>query len=129
MSLRKSKQRWANGNSITHRQLTESVWNKATQRADTHIVDNFGRADGQFFPDHHDPPRPAPPPHLEHQADNLEARGERPEGEAAHASLQEVREPGGDGIGERSRLPGDENRLVEEAAIGSDKRYRLLGQP
>jgi hypothetical protein len=45
MFLRESKQKRASGEIITHLQFAESVWNKATQRADTHIVYNFGRAD------------------------------------------------------------------------------------
>lgn len=45
MFLRESKQKRANGGIITHLQLAESVWNRATQRADTRIVYNFGRAD------------------------------------------------------------------------------------
>jgi len=45
MFLRESKQKRAGGEIITHLQFAESVWNKATQRADTHIVYNFGRAD------------------------------------------------------------------------------------
>jgi len=45
MFLRESKQKRANGDIVTHLQLAESVWNKETQRADTRIVYNFGRAD------------------------------------------------------------------------------------
>lgn len=45
MYLRESKQKRATGELITHLQFAESVWNKATQRADTNIVYNFGRAD------------------------------------------------------------------------------------
>lgn len=45
MYLRESKQKRATGEIVTHLQLAESVWNKATQRADTRIVYNFGRAD------------------------------------------------------------------------------------
>jgi hypothetical protein len=45
MFLRESKQKRAGGEIITHLQFAESVWNKATQRADTRIVYNFGRAD------------------------------------------------------------------------------------
>jgi len=45
MFLRESTQKRAGGERVTHLQFAESVWNKATQRADTHIVYNFGRAD------------------------------------------------------------------------------------
>jgi hypothetical protein len=45
MFLRESKQRRAGGEIVTHLQFAESIWNKATQRADTRIVYNFGRAD------------------------------------------------------------------------------------
>ena len=45
MYLRESKQKRASGEIITHLQFAESVWNKVTQRADTHIMYNFGRAD------------------------------------------------------------------------------------
>ncbi len=45
MFLRESKQKRANGGIITHLQLAESIWNTATQRADTRIVYNFGRAE------------------------------------------------------------------------------------
>jgi hypothetical protein len=45
MFLRESKQKRVSGEVITHLQLAESVWNPATQRADTRIVYNFGRAD------------------------------------------------------------------------------------
>jgi len=45
MYLRESTQKRAGGEKVTHLQFAESVWNKATQRADTHIVYNFGRAD------------------------------------------------------------------------------------
>jgi hypothetical protein len=45
MFLRESKQKRAGGEMISHLQLAESVWNKATQRADTQIVYNFGRAE------------------------------------------------------------------------------------
>jgi len=45
MFLRESKQKRAGGEVVTHLQFAESVWNKATQRADTVIVYNFGRAD------------------------------------------------------------------------------------
>ena len=45
MLLRESTQKRAGGERVTHLQFAESVWNKATQRADTHIVYNFGRAD------------------------------------------------------------------------------------
>ncbi len=45
MFLRESKQKRAGGATVTHLQLAESVWNKATQRADTRILYNFGRAD------------------------------------------------------------------------------------
>jgi len=45
MYLRESTQKRAGGERVTHLQFAESVWNKATQRADTHIVYNFGRAD------------------------------------------------------------------------------------
>ncbi len=45
MFLRESKQKRAGGEIITHLQFAESVWNRATQRADTRIVYNFGRAD------------------------------------------------------------------------------------
>jgi hypothetical protein len=45
MFLRESKQKRAGGETVTHLQFAESVWNKATQRADTVIVYNFGRAD------------------------------------------------------------------------------------
>ncbi len=45
MFLRESKQKRAGGEIITHLQFAESIWNRATQRADTRIVYNFGRAD------------------------------------------------------------------------------------
>ncbi len=45
MFLRESKQKRVTGEIITHLQLAESVWNPATQRADTRIVYNFGRAE------------------------------------------------------------------------------------
>ena len=45
MFLRESKQKRAGGEVVTHLQFAESIWNRATQRADTHIVYNFGRAD------------------------------------------------------------------------------------
>ena len=45
MFLRESKQKRAGGAIVSHLQFAESVWNKATQRADTRIVYNFGRAD------------------------------------------------------------------------------------
>ena len=45
MFLRESKQKRVSGEVITHLQLAESVWNPGTQRADTRIVYNFGRAD------------------------------------------------------------------------------------
>ncbi len=45
MFLRESKQKRATGEIITHLQLAESIWNKTTQRADTRIVYNFGRAE------------------------------------------------------------------------------------
>jgi hypothetical protein len=45
MFLRESKQKRAGGEVVTHLQFAESVWNKATQRADTVIVYSFGRAD------------------------------------------------------------------------------------
>jgi hypothetical protein len=45
MFLRESKQKRAGGEVVTHLQFAESIWNKATQRADTVIVYNFGRAD------------------------------------------------------------------------------------
>jgi hypothetical protein len=45
MFLRESKQKRAGGGTVTHLQFAESVWNKATQHADTRIVYNFGRAD------------------------------------------------------------------------------------
>ncbi|MBM3189997.1 MAG: IS1634 family transposase [Chloroflexi bacterium] len=45
MFLRESKQKRADGATVTHMQFAESVWNKTTQRADTRIVYNFGRAD------------------------------------------------------------------------------------
>lgn len=45
MFLRESKQKRVSGEVITHLQLAESVWNPATQRADTRIVYNFGRAE------------------------------------------------------------------------------------
>jgi len=45
MFLRESTQKRVTGERITHLQLAESVWNPATQRADTRILYNFGRAD------------------------------------------------------------------------------------
>ncbi len=45
MFLRESTQKRAGGAVVTHLQFAESIWNKATQRADTVIVYNFGRAD------------------------------------------------------------------------------------
>jgi hypothetical protein len=45
MFLRESTQQRVRGDRITHLQLAESVWNPATQRADTRILYNFGRAD------------------------------------------------------------------------------------
>ena len=45
MFLRESTQKRAGGATVTHLQLAESVWNPTTQRADTRIVYNFGRAD------------------------------------------------------------------------------------
>src|SRR5574342_169190 len=45
MFLRESKQKRAGGEVVSHLQLAESVWNKATQHADTQIVYNFGRSD------------------------------------------------------------------------------------
>lgn len=45
MFLRESTQKRAGGERITHLQLAESLWNPATQRADTRIVYSFGRAD------------------------------------------------------------------------------------
>jgi len=45
MFLRESKQKRAGGEVVSHLQFAESVWNKATQRADTRIVYTFGRAD------------------------------------------------------------------------------------
>ena len=45
MFLRESTQKRASGDTVTHLQFAESVWNKATRRADTVIVYNFGRAD------------------------------------------------------------------------------------
>jgi hypothetical protein len=45
MFLRESTQRRVGGDRITHLQLAESVWNPTTQRADTRILYNFGRAD------------------------------------------------------------------------------------
>ncbi|HEX7629693.1 MAG TPA: transposase, partial [Candidatus Methylomirabilis sp.] len=45
MFLRESTQKRVSGDRITHLQLAESVWNPATQRADTRIVYNFGRAE------------------------------------------------------------------------------------
>src|SRR3989337_3269054 len=67
------------------------------------------------------PSRPAPPPGLERQFGDREAGGEGPEGEAGDACLEEAREPGGDGVGQRGRLQGDEDGLVEEAAVGPNK--------
>lgn len=45
MFLRESTQRRKDGTVVRHLQLAESVWNAATQRSDTRIVYNFGRAD------------------------------------------------------------------------------------
>jgi len=45
MFLRESKQKRADGTTVTHLQFAESLWNKTTRRADTRIVYNFGRAD------------------------------------------------------------------------------------
>ncbi len=45
MFLRESKQKRAGGETVTHLQFAESVWNRATQQADTRIVYSFGRAD------------------------------------------------------------------------------------
>ena len=45
MFLRESTQKRADGATVTHLQFAESVWNTTTQRADTRIVYNFGRAD------------------------------------------------------------------------------------
>jgi hypothetical protein len=45
MFLRTSQQKRADGSTITHYQLAESLWNPAKGRSDTRIVYNFGRAD------------------------------------------------------------------------------------
>jgi hypothetical protein len=45
MFLRESTQKRVSGDRITHLQLAESVWNPATQRADTRILYSFGRGD------------------------------------------------------------------------------------
>ena len=44
MFVRESTQKRVSGERITHLQLAESLWNPATQRADTRIVYSFGRA-------------------------------------------------------------------------------------
>jgi len=52
MFLRESTQKRADGKTVTHLQFAESIWNKATQRADTRIVYNFGRADDPQVREH-----------------------------------------------------------------------------
>jgi hypothetical protein len=44
MFLRESRQKRADGSTLVHLQLAESVWNADKGRADTRIVYNFGRA-------------------------------------------------------------------------------------
>src|SRR3970282_765152 len=88
-----------------------------------------GPADGQLLPDHDDPPRPGPPSRLEHELGDLEARGEGPEGEAAHAGLEEARKLGRDGIGERGRLQGGEDRHAAGGAAKTANRGWWEGRP
>jgi len=45
MFLRQSRQKRADGTSVTHLQLAESVWNSEKQRPTTRIVHSFGRSD------------------------------------------------------------------------------------
>ena len=45
MFLRESRQKLADGTTISHYQLAESVWDKTKKRARTRIVYNFGRTD------------------------------------------------------------------------------------
>ncbi len=80
-----------------------------------------GGPDRPLLAHHDEPPRPSPPLRLEDQLGDLEAGCERPEGEPLDAGLQEAREPGGDGVWQRGRLQGDEDRLVEAAAVCPNK--------
>jgi hypothetical protein len=45
MYLRESRQKRADGTTLVHLQLAESVWNREKARSETRIVDNCGRAD------------------------------------------------------------------------------------
>lgn len=45
MYLRESRQKRADGSTLVHLQLAESVWNREKARSETRIVYNFGRAD------------------------------------------------------------------------------------
>ena len=47
MFLRQSRHRRANGDVVVYLQLVESVWNPQTQRADTRVVYNCGRANDE----------------------------------------------------------------------------------
>lgn len=45
MYLRESKQRRADGSTVSYLQLAENVWAPERRRSETHVVYNCGRAD------------------------------------------------------------------------------------